>query len=375
MPIQAVGCAMSNNDPYFQFPLSALAWGKTPEARKSAIMDFCIVEMGRNRGAAMTTAEMKAEVATWPAENHPAGLRLTDRGHLALCVGMKVLKVAHGNVQTITLNAVTLSHAIAGMAAKHGASPFVRIRHDLFWDAFKEKMEYRRFAVLCAVYAVIGAKEYPVRITRDRIRAGALGYKTAAMMTPEVIALRTDGAQPLTDMQIRRTLDELENASLITRVQVSKRKVVFSNRMDRKEMTAAVLATATKRATKLRNHRDDDQKLQAAIKVVNHPKPTPRINHAVTTGQPLSNHSVTTEQTTLIKAPLIEAHVIETILKETENIPVPPSGERAVLVQESMPTERDRLQRLIEQATQIGTPEALMQAEAYRLQLREENTP
>lgn len=327
----------------------------------SAIIDYCVVEMGKNRGASMTTADMKAEVNAWPAENHPAGARMTDRAHLALCIGMKTLNVAHGNLDAIALNSITLSRAIAAMAAIHGASPFVRVRSDLFWNAVKGQMPYRNFSVLAAVYAVIGAQPWPVRITRDRINAAALGYKSQKLVTPELLAQRQDGAALLTTDQLRYTLDRLEGDALFIRVQLSPRRVYFSNRMTREAMTEALFKTATKRHTRLTANRAADRELQARIRapiiVGKVSQKTPRIPHAIPMKSPPSPHEIPT---------LVETPLKETPLKETQNIPVPPAGERAVLVQESMPTERDRLQRLIDQATAIGTPEALRQADGYK---------
>jgi len=257
---------------YFQFPLYALAYGKEPKQRLDELISFCCVEVGYKESAEMTLAvkKMKADKLT----NKPSGFHQSNSAHLSLVIGMIKLKVGHGVAQTILEEHERLGGFIRNLNSQHGASPFVRIRNDLFWEACRGEMDYRRFSVLCAIYSVIGSKDY-CRVARGRIIAAALGYKSAAMMTPEVLAQRTDGAKPLTENQVRRTLDDLEYSSLFVRVQVSKRKVVFSNRLSRKELKAEVFEAANKKATKLATNRKEDRELMTAIKAVNDPKQSP----------------------------------------------------------------------------------------------------
>jgi hypothetical protein len=257
---------------YFQFPLYALAYGKEPKQRLDELISFCCVEVGYKESAGMTLAEKKTKAAE--LNNKPNGFHQSDSVHLSLVIGMIKLAVMHGNAQTMVNEHERVSSFICSMNARHGNSPFVRIRNDLLWEALKGDMDYRRFSVLCAVYSVIGSKDY-CRVTRGRIIAGALGYKSAAMMTPEVLAQRTDGAKPLTENQVRRTLDGLEYSSLFARVQVSKRKVVFSNRMFRGDLVKTLRESAIKKARKLANHRKEDRELMSAIKAVNDPTPSP----------------------------------------------------------------------------------------------------
>lgn len=268
---------------YFQFPLCALAYGAEPKQRLDELISFCCVEVGYKESAGMTLAEKKTKADKL---NHkPGGFHQSNSAHLSLVIGMLKLNVGHGVAQTFLEEHERLRGFIRNMNSQHGYSPFVRIRSDLFWEARNGEMDYRRFSVLCAVYSVIGSKDY-CRVTRGRIIAGALGYKSAAMMTPEVLAQRTDGVRPLTENQVRRTLDDLENASLFVRIQVSKRKVVFSNRLSRKELKAGVFEAATQKATKLATNRKEDRELMTAIKAVNDPKQSPCSYQSVTTRPP-----------------------------------------------------------------------------------------
>jgi hypothetical protein len=99
-------------------------------------------------------------------------------------------------------------------------------------------------------------------------------------------------------------------------------------------------------------------KIHAAIIVVKKSKPQPVSNHEVTTEQPRRNHEVTT---------LIETTLKETAFKETEDIRCPCG--QASRVSENT-SERERLESLIRKAVEIGTAEALRQAELYREELK-----
>jgi len=294
---------------YFQFPLYALAYGQEPAQRLSEIISFCCVDVGRKESADTTLSEKKDEAKK--LENKPAGFNPSNKEHLALAIGMKTLNVNNGDAARILREHNAVCAFVNAMASKHGPSPLVRVRTDIFWEALKGQMDYRRFSVLCGTYAIIGSKDV-CRVTRDRIRAGAMGYKTAAMMTAEVLAQRTDSAVPLTENQVRRTLDDLEYSSLIFRVQVSNRKVVFSNRLNRKEIHEKVRASETKRRKKLQDFRKEDNELRASIKAVNCPNRPPRNHHSVTTQSPHNSP---------LSHRFNKNSLIETSLKETSLIP------------------------------------------------------
>jgi hypothetical protein len=268
---------------YYQFPLYALAFVADPVTRLRAIVNWCIVETGRKAGEGMTLAEMREAAEEMDTTAHPAGVKASERSHLAVLIGMDVLGVKGGSVQTVLTNHAALTAHVAALTASNGPGPFVRLRSDIVWGGIAGTMDYRRLAVFAAVVSVVGSKTYPVRITRERIIAGAMGYKNAAMMTAEMLAMRTDGAQPLTENQARRTLDEIERDSLITRVQVSRRRVLFSTRMDADEIRSAAIETATRRAAKVKNLRQTDRELMGAIKAVKVAKQSPPSNHSVTT--------------------------------------------------------------------------------------------
>lgn len=281
---------MSKSDAYYQFPLCSLAYGGDPKARLYHVISWCAVHVGKELATNMTTAELLESAQQIPHAHLPGGLRNKDRAGLVYTLGMKTLGLINGTVEGGYTQAATLENFINRAEAAHGRYPLVRVRHDLMWDALRGSMPYRDFSVLCSVYSIIGAKESPVRIIRDRIIAGALGYKTAALMTPGAIAARPDHATPLTTMQVRTTLNHLEATTLFQRVQLSPRRVYFSHRMTREAMTAYLLKWKTRQPIKLSNNRKSDRELQArirdSIKVVIPAAGASRSNHRVTMTQP-----------------------------------------------------------------------------------------
>lgn len=308
---------MSANDPFFQFPLYCLGFEQDHKARLAHIISYCIVEVGNNRASKMTNRELRSLASKMTADARPEGLQKYNEQHLAIVAGMLTLHVKGGHVDGTIHRHKTMAKFCKEMEVKHGTPPSVRIRNDLLWDAHNKSMSYRRFAVLCAVYSVIGSKSCPVRITRDRIIAGAMGYKSVSMMNAEMESRHPDREPPLTENQVRRTLDELEGAGLFVRVQVSQRKVLFSHRMSREEMSAGILKSATRRSNEVRKHRQEDRQLQEAIRKLKQDNGLRGPHHNTTATSPQSNREVTA---------LIESNLTESHLREAD-LTLHPAGE------------------------------------------------
>jgi hypothetical protein len=368
MPTRAEGYPVSKDSTYFQFPLPCLAYGGPDhKERLRAVIDWCIVDRANTLQAKHTKTELKTMVKEISNSSLPGGFDQNSLEHLANVTARKTLCVCGGNTHSTIQTAAAVNSFLTGVAVKHGRSPNVRVRNDLLWDCIKGDMAWRDFSVLCAVYAVIGAKEYPVIITRQRIIAGALGYKSASLMTPELLLERKDGAQPLTENQVRRTLDELERRSLFTRMQASKRKVYFSNRMTRAEMAEQITRSRVKRATKVSKHRQEDRllsaRIAATIKAVNCPPESPRIHHPVAAAALLNNH----EEHHFNIISRIEPVFKETSLKEAALIararetPPPIENERE--------EEKQELTRRIDEYRAKGSTVALKAAKQLEVRL------
>jgi hypothetical protein len=149
---------------------------------------------------------------------------------------------------------------------RHGTDVVVRLKTQLVFEARDGKgITPRELYVLAAIYSVIGRKQGPVLITQDRIRCRALGYKAKAVMASE-LHRRKDGAQPLSDWQLRSLLDRLQARKFFARVTYGRRLSYYSHRMREAALRQAVIGMKTFRFSHQTLHRFDDAAMTDAIR-------------------------------------------------------------------------------------------------------------
>lgn len=119
--------------------------------------------------------------------------------------------------------------------------------------------------MLAAIYSVIGRKTGPVLITRERIRRCALGYKTHAVFEAE-FSQRHDGAQPLTEWELRSEVDRLHERRFFERITYGQRHTCYSLRMTPTEFQEALIARKTRRFGFKRLRSLDDEALTNTIR-------------------------------------------------------------------------------------------------------------
>ena len=271
---------MGAEKPYFQFPLSLLAFGADVETRLRTIVAYAIVTTGRDEYVRLTRKEAVEIAEQIPMEARPRGLRLDSVAHISIALGRKILGVVGGSVVDDADRFSIAEEFLRADKEVHGPAPIVRVLSRYAWEVINGTgMDYRGFSVLCAIYCVIGRKAYPVLITRDRIRAAALGYKSPKMLFDELgklteagemlLAKRTDGARPLTLDQARWTIEKLRDAGHFAKASPNARQTYFSHRMTAAELGDRLLKWKTRPAFKGNVARTADQELQAKIKAAN----------------------------------------------------------------------------------------------------------
>ena len=266
-------------DTYVQFPLYLLAYGEDIQSRLNAIVVHGAVTAGDGfifkQKEDFVVDGFYQSIMPDEADYLDGSVDVEQCKRIA--IGMDVLKLKPDLVRYRSMKR-ELNPACAfcaAMAKKFGDSPLVRIKTTYANEVMNGRgMDYRVFSILCAIYSVIGNKEY-ARITRDCIRARSMGYKKASelfsdksVLTPNgeaLLAERADGARPLTTDQIRYSLDKMEIGHF-ARVVASNREVYFSHRMNRDTLSETILGLKTDRSTKLRINRLDDKGLQSRIK-------------------------------------------------------------------------------------------------------------
>lgn len=256
-----------SSEPFFQFPLCALAYGGTPKERLNAILDYAVLETGETIWRGYDTVGQKLLVSSWKNDTRlPADINLDRPLHQAVMAGATSLRVRMPPLDQLVRRHDDLMRFVNKHGDLYGASPQVRIRHDLFFEARDGKgVSYPEFTVLAAIYSVIGKKQSPPLICQSTIRHRALGYKSPTVQEAE-LGRRTDGAQPLTEWQLRRTLERLHERKLFARFTYARRLTYYSHKMTDIELRAAIVARKSYRAVFQWNRKRADQEATDKIR-------------------------------------------------------------------------------------------------------------
>ncbi|NBV24659.1 MAG: hypothetical protein EBS05_22410 [Proteobacteria bacterium] len=245
---------------YFQFPLCALAFATTTYDRVNTILDYAVVETGRVLWQRNSAGQRLKQLNVWKCRTDlPRDIKLDLPAHHEALAGAETIGVIYTHIGAALQNHTTLAHFVSTHEARHGRSPLVRIRRDLFFEARDGKgLTYAELTVLAGLYSVIGRKQKPVLVTQATIRHRALGYKSPVVQRAE-LPRRTDGAKPLTEWQLRHTLERLHERGLFARFTFGRRLTYYSHRMKDKALRAAVVERKTRSSLFQMGRKFDDQ--------------------------------------------------------------------------------------------------------------------
>lgn len=218
---------MSKEDSFFQFPVAALHHDKAVSDvtrkemvnRISEIISYCIVDIGKGI-VAEKPADDVFEIAL--RYSKPKNLPCkTDKDRIVFC-GAEQL-----NVTVSEAGWNYRSEVYEKIKGKPFGRCLVRLRSDLLWDALNNEGwgDWRDFAVLCGIYAGIGAYKRQ-KLTRDRIGALSLGFNGQR----ERDAFNATALQ-MTDRQTRRTIENLRQRGLFVVASPNGRHNFYSNRL------------------------------------------------------------------------------------------------------------------------------------------------
>ena len=228
---------------YFQFPLCALAYGEVERNRLDDIISYSFVDAGCTMYEKLSTEIRIVKAVEFEmAKGTPPDFSKNKYDHVAAMLGASATNVCIGGRISHSLKRhKELNDFKWRFEQKHGRDVEARIATRLVFEVRdKTGMSYREFAILCAIYSCIGAKAYPVRITRDRVQCRMLGYKSPAIMHAE-LANRTDGATPLSLRQINYTLDALHERRFFARARANERQTFYSHRLTQEELEARLI--------------------------------------------------------------------------------------------------------------------------------------
>ena len=254
-------------DKYFQFPLCALSYGQTWDLRLNTILHFAIVDAGLKLWRKLSRPQQDAWFSEYrKTSKYPKDFIKFNEMHCAALYGAKVIGVTFHSITRPLEEYAKLRAYIATFVAQHGADAVVRIKMQWLFDARDHHgLDYREFAVLCAIYSSIGTKQLAM-ITRNTIIRRALGYRKAAIMQAE-LGTRSDGAKPLTERQLRDTVSTLHQNNFFARATYGRRITYYSIRLKADALRKAIADRRTYPGFFHEVQSGMDQSMTAAIQV------------------------------------------------------------------------------------------------------------
>jgi predicted transcriptional regulator len=214
---------------FFHFPLCLLSFGRDVTDRLNGIISLGCVELGIKQWQKFSPAQQHFRRSYPP---HPTlcncRIDLSKDEELQVVAGCEYLNVVCLNVKGILADYARVTRFIKDFERKHGTDARVRVRKDWVFEVRDNKdMSYPEFAVLAAIYSIIGDSEKPVRITREYIWKRAHGFKSDLVFRTEM-----DGRPPfLTERQVRSIIERLHDRKFFARRTYGRRQTYYSNRM------------------------------------------------------------------------------------------------------------------------------------------------
>jgi len=250
---------------YFQVPLCAFAFGSTIQERLSAIISFGLVQAGEKWWRRATDDQHQERLRTWiKAKPTPDFKRYVNR-HLYAARGCEITNVTMHSIDARLAEHDALKEFSEDFSARHGTDPLVRLKSSFIFEVRDGNgVTARELSVLAAIYSVIGNKNGPVMITQNRIRCRALGYKSAAVMQVE-LTKRKDTAKPLTEWELRSTLEKLTVRRFFVRSTYGCRHTYYSHRMTQDQLRKAIIERKTFAFANKLIRRHEDNAMTAAI--------------------------------------------------------------------------------------------------------------
>jgi hypothetical protein len=201
-----------------------------------AIIHHVVVAKGAEWYRKLTKEQAEAQIALKPTANLPRGFCKGNSEHRAVVLGMVLLNVGDGHVDKYLSDHAETRNFISKLVSQDGPQPELRMPAELVWEIVKGTgISWLEFAALAAIRSKIGAKKYPVRITRQVIQCRMLGYKSTEIMERE-LANRTDGLKPLTFRQINYILDKLDERKFFARARADHWHTYYSHRMTQAQL-------------------------------------------------------------------------------------------------------------------------------------------
>lgn len=213
-----------------QFPLPLLAYEKNHHDRLETVITYATIATGIHRLKVLSPSQVEEELAgeKLPRRSNEVG----DDEIRSIFLGCKFCGINRPeNIYQAKSRFARYREAeffLQSWKAAGRTAPWTRVPKDMVFEARDRNLKtYQRFTALCAVNAAIGSKPFAI-VTRNRVRAGMLGYSSGKLLfddddnlTPEGRALlesREDQqSEVISTSQARTLLDNFVKTRLLNR--------------------------------------------------------------------------------------------------------------------------------------------------------------
>jgi hypothetical protein len=242
-----------NDQAYFQFPLSLLAFDHGDFRR--SLRDSAVTWSIATVAGSDKIGDPPAKRAEW--EN---GWNRDCESDARTVAAAAMLHVDLGSRERFCSELSATKKALRTFEEKFGADRQVRLAGDLVWECVHGKVADRDIRVLAGVFAALGVRPYR-RITIDEIIHGASGCKSRA-----VFDHWSGRIEPLSRDQARYTLDGLEDRGLFVRFTFRQRQTFFASAtFGRDALVASVTKAKLAKATAAARRANDSAASDAIL--------------------------------------------------------------------------------------------------------------
>jgi hypothetical protein len=231
---------MSKDDKYFQFPISALQMKKPLEKVTTeqmvevanTIIEYSVVEAGK--AFKRTKNEDVIEAVLKESEHCLEDVDELSEHKKDLILGFRVCNVSLNGGR---VSDETFKKNWELLKFRKGGEKQLRLRNDIVWDVKNQisDLKWRDFAILCAVYAGIGAAS-TTRLSFEYIGCMSLGYsskeKLKAAHMQQLIPKRHT---------VRYTVRKLADRGFFTYLSPNKRHNYYSNSTSAKGLVNVIV--------------------------------------------------------------------------------------------------------------------------------------
>jgi hypothetical protein len=243
-----------------QFPLPLLAYLSTPNDRLESIITYATISTGLHRAKSLSADQIAQELAGVTLPKCSSRFNYEDLKAIAL--GCKFCGIEPPRSAEVTTQRwqryQNAESFLSSWKCLGSTAPWTRVPKSMVFEARDgSEKTYIRFTALAAINAAIGSKPFAI-VTRNRVRAGMLGYASGKLLfdddgnvTPggkKLLKARGDKREPITTDQVRTLFDSLVKGGLLHRFQPYRGSVTYYSKTHSAEMIGELVLARVKRS-------------------------------------------------------------------------------------------------------------------------------